>query len=389
MHIFTKKIQTYAVDGQQLAYHNEKRLAEGLDALDMMELAPAERELAQAALELYYLGFYENLAHPLVGSIALAARQEDWPVSLTANALALLQSAEGNKAPASAAEAAFRDAAALFFASPKFLKRLEALHQEAEQAAGVSLDKMDWYRAQLEKIEAQQFFTAYGQTTLAPALADNRQALQKQLKKWERQLDQVLIEELEIDAEKLKTLKKRLVKAEGSPERGIETWFRTASANLYTRRQIVDTKSNIMITMNAIIISVMLGSIYPQLSSNPHLIWAITPMILTSLASIAFAIFATRPKLADGIFTKEQVLDKTARLTTFDDFYQVPLADYEWAVHEMLEDRKFLYATLIRDMHRLGLDLAIRYKNIRLSYQVFLIGLILSLVSFGLCHIML
>jgi hypothetical protein len=191
-----------------------------------------------------------------------------------------------------------------------------------------------------------------------------------------------------VDAQKLKSLKKKLLKVEGAPERGVETWFRTASGNLYTRRQIVDTKSNIMITMNAIIISVMLGNVYPQLNENPHLIWAITPMILTNVLSIAYAIFATRPELANGIFTKAEVQAKTARLTTFDDFYQVPLPDYEWAVKEMLQDRDFLYDTLIRDMHRLGLDLAMRYKNIRVSYQIFLAGLILSLLSFGSCYLM-
>ena len=57
---------------------------------------------------------------------------------------------------------------------------------------------------------------------------------------------------------------------QGSPERGIETWFRLASKNLYTRRQIVDTKSNILITVNAIIISVVLGSLYPRLSEDSH-----------------------------------------------------------------------------------------------------------------------
>ncbi len=58
-------------------------------------------------------------------------------------------------------------------------------------------------------------------------------------------IDKALRKELGVDKEALKKLKKKLLKAEGKPERGIETWFRLASKNLYSRLQIVDTKANI------------------------------------------------------------------------------------------------------------------------------------------------
>ncbi|MBI1228109.1 MAG: hypothetical protein GC192_22945 [Bacteroidetes bacterium] len=169
-------------------------------------------------------------------------------------------------------------------------------------------------------------------------------------------------------------------------EQGVETWFRTASGNLYTRRRIVDAKSHIMITINSIILSVVLGNLHSELVKSPHLLWAIVPLVLTNVLSIAFAILATRPVLADGLFTKEEVLEKKARLTTFDDFYKMPLEQYEWAVGEMLKDRRFVHNSLVRDMHRLGVDLAMRYKNILRSHQIFLGGLVLSLLSFGFCY---
>ena len=84
-------------------------------------------------------------------------------------------------------------------------------------------------------------------------------------KKKQKIIDAALMQEMGIDKDALKKLKKKLVKAESRPERGTETWFRLASKNLYTRLQIVDTKANILITANAIIISVVLGSLYPCL----------------------------------------------------------------------------------------------------------------------------
>jgi len=387
--IFEEKLRTYAADGKEApSFHNEKRLRESLAAVEETGLPAPGKELAQAAVWLYFLGFYENPGNPLKGSESLAVNEEALKNTMSLEVLALLQTTDKNEAPANAVEAAFRDAATIYFASPKFFKRLDGLKKEVEKAAGQKTSKEAWYCAQLKKMEAHRYFTNTGKTVWEPVKMQNVSALQKEVKKLDKQLDSALMQELQVDAGQLKSLKKKLSKAKGAPDRGIETWFRTASGNLYTRRQIVDTKSNIMITMNAIIISVMLGNVYPQLNDNPTLLWAITPLVLTNLLSIAFAIFATRPVLANGVFTKEQVLEKKARLTTFDDFYQVPLPDYEWAVGKMLQDREFLYNTLIRDMHRLGVDLAVRYKNIRLSYHVFLTGLIISLLAFGSCYIL-
>jgi len=202
-----------------------------------------------------------------------------------------------------------------------------------------------------------------------------------------KKLDKALMAEMNIDKNELKKLKKKLQKVQGIPERGIETWFRLASRNLYTRRQIVDTKSNILVSVNSIIISVILGSLYSQLDDDPHLIWAIAPMIVTNIVSMAFAIFATRPKMGGGNFSIEDLGSKSVGIMTFDDFYKMSEDEYSEAIEKVLSDRKFLYSTIKKDIHQLGLDLSSRYKNIRFSYDIFLFGMIVSVVMFGWCHL--
>ena len=203
----------------------------------------------------------------------------------------------------------------------------------------------------------------------------------------DKKIDKALMAEMKIDKEALKKLKKKLQKVEGMPERGIETWFRLASKNLYARRQIVDTKSNILVTVNSIIISVILGSLYTRLDENPHLVWAITPMIITNILSMAFAIFATRPKMGKGTFSSEEVQDGNVSLMTFDDFYRMPEGEYEQAIEKIMSDRKFLYKTIKKDIFHLGLELSKRYRNIRISYDIFLVGLIVSVWMFATCYI--
>ena len=208
----------------------------------------------------------------------------------------------------------------------------------------------------------------------------------KRLKMLQEMEDKELMASLEVDETKLKILKKKLAKVEGYPERGIETWFRLASKNLYTRRQIVDTKSNILITINAIMISAIMGSFYPRLNEDPHLIYGIVPIVLGNLISMIYAVLATRPKIGKGEFSDTEIHEKEASLMTFDDYYKMPLEIYEIALDEMMKTSDFLYDTIKRDLHSLGVDLSKRYNSIRIAYNVFLIGLIIGLFAFGTCH---
>lgn len=203
-------------------------------------------------------------------------------------------------------------------------------------------------------------------------------------KKKQKLIDEILMEEMGIDKTELKRLKKKLIKVESRPERGIETWFRLASKNLYTRLQIVDTKANILITSNAIIISVVLGTLFPRLGVEPHLIFAVSGLILTNILSISFAILATIPKAwkEQSSITNLQSAD----LMTFEDFSGMQLSDYRGSVMQTIEDGDVLYPSMITDIHGLGVKLAKKYKLIRLSYIIFLCGIIISLIMFIACY---
>lgn len=203
-------------------------------------------------------------------------------------------------------------------------------------------------------------------------------------KKKNKIIDKALMEEMGIDQEALKKLKKKLTKVESRPERGIETWFRLASKNLYTRLQIVDTKANILITSNAIIISVVLGSLYPRLDDDIHLIYAVSGLILTNVLSISFAILATIPKawVKNSSITNLESTD----LMTFEDFSGMQLSDYRDSVMQTMEDGNVLYPSIITDIHGLGVKLSKKYRLIRTSYLIFLYGIIISILLFGACH---
>ncbi len=169
------------------------------------------------------------------------------------------------------------------------------------------------------------------------------------------------------------------------PERGIETMFRVALRNHITLSDIADTKANILLSVNAIIISVALSNLIPKLDnpSNSYLIYPTLIFLAFTVASIVLSVLATRPNVTRGKFSKEDVANQKVNLLFFGNFHQMSLSDFEWAMGEMMQDRDYLYGSLTKDLYFLGLVLNRKYGLLRTTYTVFMIGIVISVISFA------
>jgi len=70
-------------------------------------------------------------------------------------------------------------------------------------------------------------------------------------------------------------------------------------------------------------------------------------------------------------------------LLFFGNFHKMKLDEFEWAMSEMMKDRDYLYSSLTKDLYFLGLVLNRKYNLLRLTYSVFLVGIIMSVISFA------
>lgn len=59
------------------------------------------------------------------------------------------------------------------------------------------------------------------------------------------------------------------------------------------------------------------------------------------------------------------------------------LSEFEWAMGEMMQDRDYLYGSLTKDLYFLGLVLNRKYSLLRTTYTVFMIGIVISVIAFG------
>ncbi len=168
----------------------------------------------------------------------------------------------------------------------------------------------------------------------------------------------------------------------GLMSKGIQTMLRLTSQNHLRLSEMADQKARILITVNAIVISVILSVFIRKLSTEEYLLIPIIIFLLSAVVTIIIAIIATRPKVTSGTFTMEGVKEKKINLLFFGNFYRSTYEQYNSAMREMMLDTDYLYGSLIKDIYYLGVVLGRKYKLIRIAYNVFMIGIIASVIAF-------
>jgi hypothetical protein len=106
--------------------------------------------------------------------------------------------------------------------------------------------------------------------------------------------------------------------------------------------------------------------------------------LVVALATIVISIIATRPKISGGTFTSQDILDKKTNLLFFGNFHKASYEEYNDAMRKMMSDTDYLYGSLIKDIYTLGVVLGRKYKLVRLAYNIFMIGIIVSVAAFAL-----
>ena len=273
-------------------------------------------------------------------------------------------------------EKIIRDADCAHVGSKNYSQTSELLRKELELTCGRNLSESEWLEENINFLTKQhRFFT--------------NEAAKAWEKRKSKNLADLLSKQKKIDlangklSQKKAELKFKKEKIE-LPERGIETMFRVTLKNHITLSNIADTKANILLSVNAIIVSVVLSNLASKLDkpSNAYLITPTIIFVLFTVASIILSIMATRPNVTRGKFTKEDVANKKVNLLFFGNFHKMSLADFEWAMGEMMQDRDYLYSSMKKDLYFLGLVLDKKYKILRLTYGVFMLGIIVSVMAF-------
>lgn len=185
------------------------------------------------------------------------------------------------------------------------------------------------------------------------------------------------------DQEKKKKKKKKSPKKEGlGSSRGVETMFRTSYRTNMDLSALADAKANIMISINGIIISIIIASISPKIDSNPWLLIPTSVLLLSCMVSISMAVLAARPRLNSKFIDLESVRSNKANILFFGNFVNMREDDFIIGMKELVQDNDRLYVNMMRDIYGLGTVLEKKFRFLRTSYNVFMVGLIIGVILF-------
>ena len=290
----------------------------------------------------------------------------------------LIKSTKMGVEPSTHLEKILNDADNSHFGKKGYTDISDLLREEWEQQKVKEFSDVKWIKENVTFFtKYHKFYTDFALEYWQPQKDKNLAALLKLQKKLKQE------EKKNKKRDEEFALKKNKAKL---PERGIETMFRVTLKNHITLSNIADTKANILLSVNAIIVSLVLSNLVSKLDnpSNDYLIWPTVIFVLFTVISIILSILATRPNVTSGKFTKEDVANKKVNLLFFGNFHKMSLDDFEWAMGEMMQDRDYLYSSMKKDLYFLGKVLDRKYKILRLTYSVFMVGIIVSVIAFGI-----
>jgi predicted metal-dependent HD superfamily phosphohydrolase len=264
------------------------------------------------------------------------------------------------------------DADLMHVGEPDYFERIEKMRREMASLHDEKVSKRSFHKMSLRFFDKHNFHTDFARKEFTPKRDKTLELIKKQLFIMEQEKEQ-------------KRLEKEQKKAKGKGySRGVESMFRLTARNQINLSSIADNKSNILISVNAIIMSITMTVLVTRFEEVPNIILPTLIFLVFCLITIVFAILSTRPNISGGTFSKEDIQQNKVNLLFFGNFYNMQLDEYEWAIGELMKNDENLYGTMIKDQYALGKVLARKYKLLRVAYNVFMVGIIISVLAFVL-----
>jgi hypothetical protein len=325
----------------------------------------------------YFLnaGFTVNYEDHIAQSVELANTfllKENVDSSDIKAVAGLIESAWNTKKPENDEEAILKDVRTSFYAFGDFEELLGLLRLESENFDVNIPDLESWRLNFIEKLRIEhKFYTDYAR------------------EKWQKKKEDNVLDLISTIQKAVKTKKKEVLKAklkDNSPQRAIQSLYRIELRNHIKLSDIADTKANILLSVNAIIISLLLSNLLPKLDTptNSYLIYPTVIFILFSIASMIMSVLATRPKVDNTDLVEEEIKKKDTNFLFFGNFHTMELNDFKSKLKNIIKNKESIYDSLTMDLYYLGKVLQHKYTLLRWTYTIFLVGVILSVVAFGI-----
>jgi hypothetical protein len=154
-----------------------------------------------------------------------------------------------------------------------------------------------------------------------------------------------------------------------------QTQLKTSLRNHIDLSAIADNKANMMLSINAMILTIGIPLLINSSSKYPTLIIPIFILSFICISSMIFATLATRPIKMSGITNLEDIAQKKSNLFFFGNFHKMQFEEFEEGIKIVVADDEVMDNSITRDLFFLGKALGNKYKYLRFCYNTFMFGI--------------
>lgn len=375
----TQEAEKYVTDllesklGDTYSYHN---LAHTLGVRDAcleigkgMGITKEESEILELAALFHDTGFVAQYDGHEEASQRIAKaflEQKEYKDKKLEKVLHCIEITQMGKEPGNVLEKIMKDADLANLGSTEYLQTLDGLRHEWEVMLGQVHSDQDWFELNRSFLKNHSYYTSYADTHFGPQVDKNQKALKK-LAKAQKQ-----------DMKKPK--KPAPTSITGS--RSAQMMFKTALRNHLDLSNLADNKANIMISINAAIVTFALPVAWSYISTLGYLLWPSITLLITCLSSMVFATLATRPIKMMGFTGEDKIRAGQSNLFFFGNFYKMSFDEYFRGMQQTIEQEDRLEGAIMRDLYFLGKSLGRKYSQLRVCYNIFMLGIILTVLVF-------
>ncbi len=360
----------------QFVYHNfehTRRVAGVVAELaDAAHVAPEEKEDLVLSALFHDTGYGVSTKDHETHSKEIAVgflQRENVPQERIDRILRCIDATRLGHLPEDRLEMLMKDADTSNLGDDKFFELSEQLRQEINMVNHESLDKLAWTKINLQFLKDHKYFTPEAKARFNQSKKEHARKIEKKLKKENRRslVDAGLI-----------TL--------GS-NKSAQTQFKTSLRNHINLSSIADNKANIMLSVNALIITFTLPLLGERIAADQRMLVPTLILLTVCITAMVFATLATRPIPMKGRSSMEDIKSKKSNLFFFGNFYRMTFGEYESGMREIVKSEELLDNSIMRDLFFLGKALGKKYHYLRLCYNFFMYGLICAVLAFGLTFI--
>jgi len=380
-------------DSELICYHNSVHAKEVVDVIktmcEAMNISEEEKENLILAGWFHDLGYFEKCSGHEEISANYASKfltENNFPAERIEKVKSYILATKVPTSPKNIYEKIICDSDLHHLGTAAIEEKSQLFRTELENRNICHPSDSEWIETSLKFLKQHRYYTDYAKKEFEEQKRLNISQFEKKLKKMKKREEKLVLEQSKIDIQKKKLESK--IDEEKRAGRGVETMFRNIMRTHVEFSGMADNKANIMITVNTLLLTVIVTVMLRKLDTNAHLIIPTALITLTSLVTLIYAILVTRPKVTTGMFTKEDIFGKKANLMFFGNFYNMDLNEFSWGMKSMMEDKEYLYDTMIKDFYYLGQVLGEKYNQLRRCYTIFMYGMIISVIAYTIAFVL-